>query len=41
MDFLVDLEEIETEVPHRPGKLYKFDYDKYERSQKKWTGIAF
>lgn len=41
MDFLVDLNEIETEVPHRPGKLYKFDYAKYERSQKKWTGIAF
>ncbi len=41
MDFLVDLDEIETDVPHRPGKLYKFDYDKYERSQKKWTGIAF
>jgi 8-oxo-dGTP diphosphatase len=41
MDFLVDLDEIETEVPHRPGKLYKFDYAKYEKSQKKWTGIAF
>ncbi len=41
MDFLVDLGEIETEVPHRPGKLYKFDYAKYEKSQKKWTGIAF
>lgn len=41
MDFLVDIGEIETEVPHRPGKLYKFDYAKYERSQKKWTGIAF
>ena len=41
MDFLIDLDEIETEVPHRPGKLYKFNYDKYERSQKKWTGIAF
>jgi 8-oxo-dGTP diphosphatase len=41
MDFLVDLNEIETEVPHRPGKLYKFDYAKYEKSQKKWTGIAF
>ena len=41
MDCLIDLDEIETEVPHRPGKLYKFNYDKYERSQKKWTGIAF
>jgi 8-oxo-dGTP diphosphatase len=41
MDFLVDLDEIEKDVPHRPGRLYKFDYAKYERSQKKWTGIAF
>lgn len=41
MDFLIDLDEIETEVPHRPGKLYKFDYQKYEKSTKKWSGIAF
>lgn len=41
MDFLVDLNEIETDVPHRPGKLYRFDYVKYENSTKKWTGIAF
>ena len=41
MDFLIDLDEIETEVPHRPGKLYKFDYKKYEKSTKKWAGIAF
>jgi 8-oxo-dGTP diphosphatase len=41
MDFLIDLEEIEKEVPHRPGKLYKFDYEKYEKSTKKWNGIAF
>ena len=41
MDFLVDLDEIETDVPHRPGRLYKFDYDKFERSTKKWAGIAF
>lgn len=41
MDFLIDLEEIETDVPHRPGKLYKFDYAKFERSPKKWAGIAF
>src|SRR5687767_838651 len=30
MDFLVDINEIEKNVPHRPGKLYKFDYKKYE-----------
>ncbi len=41
MDFLEDLDEIETEVPHRPGKLYRFDYEKYKKSTKKWTGIAF
>jgi 8-oxo-dGTP diphosphatase len=41
MDFLVDLNEIEVDVPHRPGRLYKFDYQKYERSKKKWGGISF
>jgi hypothetical protein len=25
MDWLVDLDEFETEVPHRPGKLYRFN----------------
>ncbi|HSN61120.1 MAG TPA: NUDIX domain-containing protein [Ferruginibacter sp.] len=41
MDLLIDLDEIETEVPHRPGRLYKFDYEKFEKSTKKWAGIAF
>jgi len=41
MDFLVDLEEEETDVPHRPGKLYKFDYEKYEQKKKTWSGIDF
>jgi 8-oxo-dGTP diphosphatase len=41
MDLLVDLDEIEQNVPHRPGKLYKFDYEKYERKKKKWQGIDF
>ncbi|MBA2249748.1 MAG: NUDIX hydrolase [Chitinophagaceae bacterium] len=41
MDFLVDLNEIEKNVPHRPGRLYKFDYDKYEKKKKKWSGIDF
>lgn len=41
MDFLVDVDEIEKNVPHRPGKLYKFDYNKYERKKKKWSGIDF
>ena len=41
MEFLMDMDEIEQNVPHRPGKLYKFDYDKYETKKKKWSGIDF
>lgn len=41
MDFLIDLEEIEQNVPHRPGKLYQFNYNKYEKRKKKWAGIDF
>lgn len=41
MDLLVDLNEIESNVPHRPGKLYRFDYAKYEQKKKKWFGIDF
>lgn len=41
MDFLVDVDEIEKDVPHRPGKLYKFDYNKYERKKKICIGIDF
>lgn len=41
MDFLVDLNEDEQNVPHRPGKLYKFDYEKYELKKKTWSGIDF
>ncbi|MBL7726253.1 MAG: NUDIX hydrolase [Dinghuibacter sp.] len=41
MGFLVDLNEMETDVPHRPGKLYKFNYDKYDKRKKKWVGIDF
>jgi 8-oxo-dGTP diphosphatase len=41
MDFLIDTGEMETDVPHRPGKLYKFNYDKYEKKKKKWAGIDF
>jgi 8-oxo-dGTP diphosphatase len=35
------MDEIEQNLPHRPGKLYKFDYDKYEKNKKKWSGIDF
>ncbi len=41
MDFLVDLNEMEQNVHHRPGKLYKFDYKKYDKKQKRWVGIYF
>jgi 8-oxo-dGTP diphosphatase len=41
MDFLTDQGEMEQDVPHRPGKLYKFNYDKYEKRKKKWVGIDF
>ena len=41
MDFLVDIGEEEKNVPHRPGRLYKVDYEKYEKKKKKWAGIDF
>lgn len=37
----MNMDEIEQNVPHRPGKLYKFDYDKYEMKKKKGSGIDF
>jgi len=41
MDFLIDIDEMEQDVPHRPGKLYKFNYEKFEKKKKKWVGIDF
>lgn len=41
MDFLIDTNEYEDDVPHRPGKLYKFNFEKYELNKRKWTGIDF
>ena len=41
MDFLIDTGEYENDVPHRPGRLYTFNYEKYETTAKKWTGIDF
>ena len=41
MDLLIDLKEMEHDVPHRPGKLYKFNYEKFEKKTKKWSGIDF
>src|SRR3954471_13397583 len=31
MDLLIDIDEMEQDVPHRPGKLYKFNFEKYEK----------
>ncbi len=41
MDFLIDLDEMEQDVPHRPGKLYRFNFEKYEKKKKKFIGIDF
>lgn len=41
MDFLIDINEMEEDVPHRPGKLYNFNYARYEKKKKKWVGIDF
>lgn len=42
MDLLIDTGEYEADVPHRPGKLYRFNYEKYQKKeQKKWLGIDF
>jgi 8-oxo-dGTP diphosphatase len=42
MDLLEDTNELENDVPHRPGKLYRFNYDKYQKKErKKWFGIDF
>ena len=41
MDFLIDVGEFEEDVPHRPGKLYKFNFEKYEKNKRKWIGIDF
>jgi 8-oxo-dGTP diphosphatase len=41
MDFLIDTGEYEDDVPHRPGKLYRFNYEKYEHNKRRWTGIEF
>jgi 8-oxo-dGTP diphosphatase len=41
MGLLIDIGEMEQDVSHRPGKLYKFNFTKYEKSKKKWVGIDF
>jgi len=41
MGLLIDVGEMEEDVPHRPGKLYKFNFEKYEKNKRKWIGIDF
>ena len=41
MDFLEDTGEFEEDVKHRPGKLYQFNFEKYENNKSKWIGIDF
>ncbi|HTN08758.1 NUDIX hydrolase [Agriterribacter sp.] len=42
MGLLIDTGILESNVPHRPGKLYRFDYEKYgSMKRKKWLGIDF
>lgn len=41
MDLLIDIDEMEQDVPHRPGKLYKFNFEKYEKRKRTWIGIDF
>jgi 8-oxo-dGTP diphosphatase len=41
MDFLIDTGEMEEDVKHRPGKLYQFNFQKYEKNKRKWVGIDF
>jgi len=42
MGLLIDTGMIESNVHHRPGKLYRFDYDKYNnKKRKKWMGVDF
>jgi 8-oxo-dGTP diphosphatase len=41
MGLLIDTNEIEVDVTHRPGKLYRFDYEQYKLRKKNWVGIDF
>ena len=41
MDLLIDTNEMEQDVSHRPGKLYQFNFTKYEKKKRKWIGIDF
>jgi hypothetical protein len=32
---------METQVTHRPGKLYTFDFEQYQQKKKHFIGIDF
>jgi 8-oxo-dGTP diphosphatase len=40
MDWLVDMNELEQDVPHRPGKLYRFNASKFSSGKKKRQAMA-
>lgn len=35
MEWLVDIDEYEQDVPHRPGKLYRFNAERFDKDSKK------
>lgn len=41
MNCLIDLDENEQNVAHRPGKLYKFNFEEFESRKNKGIGIGF
>jgi 8-oxo-dGTP diphosphatase len=41
MNLLIDTNEMEEDVSHRPGKLYQFNFEKYAKSKRNWIGIDF
>ncbi|RFS23968.1 NUDIX domain-containing protein [Chitinophaga silvatica] len=41
MDLLEDLNEEEADVRHRPARLYKFNFIKYDQQRKRNLGITF
>jgi 8-oxo-dGTP diphosphatase len=38
---LLDTHELEKDVPHRPGRLYRFNKSKYIKLKKNYFGIDF
>ena len=41
MGYLMDTNEMEVNVTHRPGKLYTFDFEAYQQRKKNGVGIDF